>query len=514
MSQGGLASNFNPRRFHRRWYWLTPVAYLLLAVALGLLLPQLDRLSLHAQFITLSVASELAILSSIASGMMALTGIVFSLLFIMVQVGGGAYSPRLVYWLAHDPIMRHALGVFTGTFVFALMGLGTIDYGGSGRVPAIAAGTAFVWLGASILLLIAMVERVSRLYVTNILKSIGERGRAIIEELYPDVTAPAPHVGETETGQPWQELPITQHILYRGGPQVVAALDIARLIALASKAQAIIEVNFAVGDFVSDGSPLAAVRGGQGSVDPKAVQRAILLGQERTLKQDPKYALRLLVDVAIRALSPAVNDPTTAVQALNQIDDLLRRLGRVHLEIGQASDRKGRLRLVYRVPVWDDFLDLALLEIMYYGANSVQVMRRMGALLEDLEQTVVPSRREQVQIYAKRLRATTERSFKQVEFREEAQAFDRQGIGLAEPDQESRRRDIDTAYTEFLERTGHGVGIPTQFYPAALRPIQYAAYRPTSAVGSLPTRWVPSSLCSSRSTTPCSCMSATRSPRP
>ena len=276
-----------------------------------------------------------------------------------------------------------------------------------------------------------MVERVSRLYVTNILQSIGERGRAIIEEMYPDVTAPAPQVGETDSGQPWQELPITQHIFYHGGPEVVVALDIDRLVAAASQAQAVIEVNFAVGDFVSNGSPLAAVRGGKRDVDPKAVLRAIKLGHERTLKQDPKYALRLLVDVAIRALSPAVNDPTTAVQALNQIDDLLRRLGRVHLEIGQAADRKGRLRLAYRVPIWDDFLDLGLLEIMYYGANSVQVMRRMGALLEDLEQTVVPSRREQVQVYAKRLRATTERTFKQVEFREEAQAFDRQGIGLA-----------------------------------------------------------------------------------
>ena len=129
MNHGGLASNFRPRRFNQRWYWLTPVSYLLLALVLGFLLPRLDRWSEDAQLVTISVASETAILSSIASGMMALTGIVFSLLFVMVQVGGGAFSPRLVHWLSHDPIMRHALGVFTGTFVFALMGLATVDYG-------------------------------------------------------------------------------------------------------------------------------------------------------------------------------------------------------------------------------------------------------------------------------------------------------------------------------------------------------------------------------------------------
>ena len=95
------------------------------------------------------------------------------------------------------------------------------------------------------------------------------------------------------------------------------------------------------------------------------------MGEERTFEQDPKYAIRLLVDIAIKALSPAINDPTTAVQALDQIEDLLLRLGRRRLEIGEFRDRDGQLRLVVPSPTWEDFLRLAFDEIRYCGARSV-----------------------------------------------------------------------------------------------------------------------------------------------
>ena len=117
------------------------------------------------------------------------------------------------------------------------------------------------------------------------------------------------------------------------------------------------------------------------NIDERKLRNGIELGKERTFEQDPKYAIRLLVDIAIRALSPAINDPTTAVQALDQIEDLLLRLGQRHLEIGDFRDRDGKLRLVVSFPTWDDLLRLAFDEICFYGATSVQVMRRMNALI-------------------------------------------------------------------------------------------------------------------------------------
>jgi uncharacterized membrane protein len=141
----------------------------------------------------------------------------------------------------------------------------------------------------------------------------------------------------------------------------------------------------------------------------------------------------LLVDVAIRALSPAINDPTTAIMALNQIDDLLRRLGRVNLDVGRATDRNGVLRLVYPVPRWEDLLELGLVEILYYGANSIQVMRRMAALLADLEETVTPEHRPTVGAFARRVHLSVERSFPDLANRQDASEADRQGLGLTSP---------------------------------------------------------------------------------
>ena len=118
------------------------------------------------------------------------------------------------------------------------------------------------------------------------------------------------------------------------------------------------------------------------------MREGIEFGEERTFEQDPKYAIRLLVDIAIKALSPAINDPTTAVQALDQIEDLLLRLGQRHLEIGKYYDGDGELRLVVPFPTWDDLVRLAFDEICFYGATSVQVMRRMNALIADLTRAV------------------------------------------------------------------------------------------------------------------------------
>ena len=116
--------------------------------------------------------------------------------------------------------------------------------------------------------------------------------------------------------------------------------------------------------------------------------RAIHLERQRTFEQDPKYPIRLLVDIAIKALSPAINDPTTAVQTIDQIEDLLRRLGGRQLDAGRVRDDKNDLRLVFPVPNWEDYLILAFDEIRLYGATSVQVMRRLRSALVGLREAL------------------------------------------------------------------------------------------------------------------------------
>src|SRR5262249_22172706 len=155
------------------------------------------------------------------------------------------------------------------------------------------------------------------------------------------------------------------------------------------------------------------------------------LGAERTFEQDPKYAIRILVDIAIKALSPAINDPTTGVQALDQLEDLLLRLARSRLSVGRARGRDGRVRVVFPVPSFEDLLLLAFDEIRYCGATSIQVMRRMRAVLKVLAEQVPPERRPAVDRYLGRLDKGIHRAFEDGEDRKDALEEDRQGLGLS-----------------------------------------------------------------------------------
>jgi uncharacterized membrane protein len=198
---------------------------------------------------------------------------------------------------------------------------------------------------------------------------------------------------------------------------------------LARASGGIIETIVAVGDTVVELTPLLYVCGSREPIPEDKLRRGIELGSQRTFEQDPKYAIRLLVDIAIRALSPAVNDPTTAVQALDQIEDLLLRLGQRNLDIGRYRDEDGKLRLIVPFPTWDDLLRLSFDEICFYGATSVQVMRRMNALIADLSRSVRKERLPALEYWDARLRAIIARSYADNEERSEASKQDRQGLG-------------------------------------------------------------------------------------
>jgi uncharacterized membrane protein len=406
--------------------WGVPALYAGVAMAAALIFPEHESRMFPGLSSALSVSAATAIFSSIASGMMALTGIVFSLSFVMVQFSATAYSPRLVLWIARDPVTSHALGVFTATFLYAIAALVGVDRSGSGRVPLISTLAVGVLLLASVGMFIALIQRIGLLQISRMLTFTGDQGRKVIAAVYPASNSSSEVIGPEAT----QIYPRAQSLVYEGVPRSLQAIDAAALVNLAKDSGGVVEVLVAVGDTVLQSMPLLHVLGAHRSIDERKLRNSIELGGERTFEQDPKYALRLLVDIAIKALSPAVNDPTTAVQALDQIGDLLMRLGQRHLEIGAYRDDDGTLRLVVPFPTWDDFLRLAFDEILYCGATSVQVMRRMNALVADLARAVPKERRPTVEYWDGRLRDTIAHSFADGEARLEALREDRQGLGV------------------------------------------------------------------------------------
>jgi NAD(P)-dependent dehydrogenase (short-subunit alcohol dehydrogenase family) len=277
--------------------------------------------------------------------------------------------------------------------------------------------------------IVMLVDRLTMLQISRVLAFAGDQGRTVIERDYAPLGQGRAPDDESKGAE--APPPVTQVLVHRGGPAVIQTIDVARLVAAAARHDATITMAWAVGDTLADGMPLLQVHGGSRPIAERALRSLVRLGAERTFQQDPKYAIRILVDIAIKALSPAVNDPTTAVQALDQVEDLLLRLARCSLSVGRARDRQGRLRLAFPVPSFEDLLVLALDEIRFYGASSIQVMRRMRALLNALGEQVPAERRPAVQRYVERVDKGIRRTFEDGEDRTDALEQDRQGLGLS-----------------------------------------------------------------------------------
>ncbi len=414
-------------------FWV-PLAYAATAFATGIALPRLERSLFPGLTAGVDAGAALAILTAIASGMMGLTAIVFSIAFVMVQFSATAYSPRLVLWLARSAVIQHSIGLFTATFVYSLAAVAWINRGASGLVPPVTVWFAVILLLASLALFVLLVEHVGMLQVTRVLAFAGDEGRKVIERMYRAPVRPA--LASAPGAVPLREtdiasLPVVQTAMHHGAPVVVQSVATSDLVALAAQAGGVIAMTVAVGDTVFEGMPVLRLHGAGTSLPEARLLDTVALGSDRTFEQDPKYAIRILVDVAIKALSPAINDPTTAVQALDQIEDLLLRLGRCDLDVGRMYDAGGHLRLEMPVPSWDDLVVLALDEIRFCGATSVQVMRRVRALLQDLTEHVWPERRSALEHYLTRVDTGIRRDFADLDDQRDALEQDRQGLGMA-----------------------------------------------------------------------------------
>lgn len=220
-------------------------------------------------------------------------------------------------------------------------------------------------------------------------------------------------------------------VVHSGVSAIVLAVDLDTLVAEAERAGGVIEFTHQIGDFVSVGEPIFLLYGGAASADDDVLQAAIAMGPERTIEQDATFAFRIIVDIAIKALSKAINDPTTAVLAIDQLHRLLRAVGRRHLHDDVVRDATGNARLVFRTPDWEDFVQLACREIRLYGVENYQISRRMRAMLENLMQILPETRCAALQKELKLLDYALERLNLQPDDLDLARVSDFQGLGGA-----------------------------------------------------------------------------------
>ena len=375
------------KRTCRRSLWLLPVLAIGLVLVVAPLLRWLDRATGWSWF-NFTPDGAHAILGAFTASMLTFVVFVVSSLLIVVQLASAQLTPRIIALVFADRRLKWVLSIFTFAYTYTIAASGRIE----DTTPQLPVAFAIVCNLACIAIFFWFVQWLGgSLRPIAVLQSVAEEGRAVVESVYPELFDPA----EEQPGwspAPESEASVVEHL---GTSGVVLAFDQGDLVAIAERADVVIELVPQVGDFVARGDPLFRVRSGGRPVDAGALRASVAIGPERTMEQDPRFAFRIMVDIANKALSPAINDPTTAVLALDQIHRLLMYVGKRRLDAGQTRDAHGRLRLCYGTPDWTDFVSLAVTEIRHYGASNMQVARRLQAMLAHLLH-VMPEARKAV----------------------------------------------------------------------------------------------------------------------
>lgn len=366
------------------------------------------------------------LLSTIASAMLTFTGLVFSITILVLQLASSQFSPRVIRTFLEDRFTRFAMCMFVGSFVFALVLLPEVR-DATGQHPAFVPGlsvfVSFLLVLLSVGVFIRYIHDMAHaVRVIHIIQRVAQETRETIDAMYPQGTLKDAPLEHAPSGPP------THQFGHDRPPGVITHIDERELMKLACDRDLVIELVPFIGDFVARGAPLFRVWG-SGRIELAELRDHVVFSHERTPHQDPAFGFRQLVDIAERALSPAVNDPTTAVQAMDQLHDLLRTLVVRPFPSPVRADESGRVRLILPRPDWSAYVRLALDEIREYGEGSIQVARRMRALLEDLIAIAPPDRLDILEEQLRLLELAARRGFATEEERRLASRANVQGQG-------------------------------------------------------------------------------------
>ena len=415
-------------RFRRREsviesLWAIPILGAVLGVILGLAVSVVDEVLVIPLLWQYSTSTASAILTSIVGATSALTGFVVTVTVLVVQMATGTFSARVMRLWYRDPLLKVTLAILVGTLTLSFSVLSRI---GDDFVPNLAVTLSGALVSACLLAFIVFFDRsVRRLRPAAVAADIARTARATFVQM----------VGFADRADiRWDYASLRADPTLTVGAScggAIQAIDPDGLVAWARAHGAELVVPHPVGDFVYAGETVVLVFGGEFSGDAAGeLEQMIALGDERTFDQDPTFALRMMVDIANKALSPAVNDPTTAVQVLDHIGEILSFIGQTDIAARTTAVEPGAAVAVTIVTRrWEDFVMLGITEIREFGATSVQVMRRLRALLEELLETVRPENRAAVEEELRRLKASVVDNWRETVDLDRASEADRQGIG-------------------------------------------------------------------------------------
>lgn len=324
------------------------------------------------------------LLFTVGFGVVSLVSIIYSVLFLVVQFNATTFSPRLGLF-REDPIVWRTFAFAIGVFVFSMTA--GLAIGTEQRVSAFLPWVAVLLALVALLLMRNLQTRAFQsLQLAPTLAAITSRAHRVFDVLY---TKPYGDAAPAAGAPPGPGKAVT--VRWTGRAAVLQQLDVPALVAVAKQYGCVITLRQSVGAMMARGMALAEVRGGE--LPEEVLRGTLLTGEERSFAQDPEFPFRLLADIALKALSPAVNDPATAVQALDHIEDLLIRLADRDLDIGRVADAEGTVRLIVPVPAWERYVTNSVDDITVAAVDSPMVLLRIRTMLRRLLEACPAERR-------------------------------------------------------------------------------------------------------------------------
>jgi uncharacterized membrane protein len=335
-----------------------------------------------------------SVLATIAQSMLTFTALVFTITMLVLQLASSQLSPRVMRTFLRDRGNQTVLGLFVATFLYTLVVLRDVRSADTGIefVPGFSIFVAFLLLIACVGAFVYYINHMAHaIRATSVIESITTETRQAIDRLFPQVVGDGP-----EVAVPWRAADAAaSDMVVAPAAGTLVTIDEDSLVEVLRRSDTVAELVPMVGDFLPEGAPLFRISRPTDDGLGERLQGLVTLAPERALQQEAAFGFRQIVDVAVRALSPSTNDPTTAVQAIDRLHDLLRRLVERPLRPLIRTDDGGQPRLIVPRPDWSDYVHLAVDEIRISGRAQVQVISRLRAMLEDLA-AIAPADRQPV----------------------------------------------------------------------------------------------------------------------
>lgn len=386
----------------RSSFWFVPAVIVCAAVTLALTLIETDLMLAQSftdrwpRLFGAGASGSRGVLSTIAGSMITVAGVIFSITIVALSWASSQYTSRVIRNFIGDRANQTVLGAFVGIFAYCLVVLRTIRGGDEGAfVPVLSVLVAVALAFVGIAFLIFFIQHIgSSIQAAQIIASVAKDTLKAVDHLFPES-------GGEPADEPEGAASLTQQ-RFRGAIPArrtgyVQRVDVVALMAFARARQTTVRMECRIGEFVIEDTPLASVSEAR-DADPDAVRQinaAYTVDRQRIVDQDAAYGIRQLVDVALKGLSPGINDTTTAVMCVDYLTAILARLAHRQLETPGRGEA-GEVQVIVRRPTYADFVAEAFDQIRQNADGNVEVLRRLIHSLETLSRITPGTERRRV----------------------------------------------------------------------------------------------------------------------